>query len=139
MTPLSGRRRVMVLDDDATARLIMTRYLGLYGYDTIEAGTVDQAVASLKRDRVDAVILDIGLAEERTGLDVLRALRRLPGLEKLPVIILSGKVLDQAEEIAIARERAHLFQKPESLDVVIEFLDRVLGASHPQPDRKAIG
>jgi CheY-like chemotaxis protein len=139
MSPLSDRRRVMVLDDDATARLIMTRYLGLYGYDTIEAGTVDQAVASLKRDRVDAVILDIGLAEERTGLDVLRALRRLPGLEKLPVIILSGKVLDQAEEVSIARERAHLFQKPESLDVVIEFLDRVLGESHPLPDRKAIG
>jgi CheY-like chemotaxis protein len=139
MNHLSGRRRVMVLDDDATARLIMSRYLGLYGYDTIEAGTVDQAVASLKRDRVDAVILDIGLAEERTGLDVLRALRRLPGLEKLPVIILSGKVLDQAEEVSIARERAHLFQKPESLDVVIEFLDRVLGESHSQPDRKAIG
>lgn len=128
----------MVLDDDATARLILRRYLALYGYDTVEAGTVDQAVASLKREHVDAVILDIGLAEERTGLDVLRALRHLPGLDKLPVIILSGKVLDDAEELSIARERAYLFQKPENLDVVIQFLDQVL-TKRTHSDRKAFG
>jgi CheY-like chemotaxis protein len=134
-----GRRRVMVLDDDPTARLIMTRYLGLHGYDTIEAGTVDQAVASLTREHVDAVILDIGLAEERKGLDVLRALRRLPGLETVPAIVLSGKILDEAEELSIARERAHLFQKPENLDVLIQYMDQVLEVRHAQSDRKAIG
>jgi DNA-binding response OmpR family regulator len=129
----------MVLDDDATARQILRRYLELYGYDTVEAGTVDDAVASLKREHVHAVILDVGLAEERTGLDVLRALRRLPGLEKLPAIILTGKVLDDAEERSIVRERAYLFQKPENLDVLIQFLDQVLTRAHPQSDRKAIG
>ena len=123
---------MMVLDDEPTARLIMNRYLGLYGYDTIAAGTVDEAVAVLKGERVDAVILDVGLAEERTGLDVLRTLRRLPGLEKVPVIILTGKILDDAEELSIARERAYLFRKPESLDVLVKFLDQMLGTDQPQ-------
>ena len=132
MTPTDRRPRVMVLDDEPTARLIMNRYLGLYGYDTIAAGTVDEAVAVLKRERVDAVILDVGLSEERTGLDVLRTLRRLPGLEKLPVIILTGKILDDAEELSIARERAYLFRKPESLDVLVKFLDQMLGTDQPQ-------
>lgn len=132
MTPTDHRPRVMVLDDEPTARLIMNRYLGLYGYDTIAAGTVDEAVAALKRERVDAVILDVGLSEERTGLDVLRTLRRLPGLEKLPVIILTGKILDDAEELSIARERAYLFRKPESLDVLVKFLDQMLGTDQPQ-------
>ncbi len=132
MTPTDHRPRVMVLDDEPTARLIMNRYLGLYGYDTIAAGTVDEAVAALTRERVDAVILDVGLAEERTGLDVLRTLRRLPGLEKVPVIILTGKILDDAEELSIARERAYLFRKPESLDVLVKFLDQMLGTDQPQ-------
>lgn len=132
MTPTDRRPRVMVLDDEPTARLIMHRYLGLYGYDTIAAATVDEAVAVLKRDRVDAVILDVGLSEERTGLDVLRTLRRLPGLEKVPVIILTGKILDDAEELSIARERAYLFRKPESLDVLVKFLDQMLGTDQPQ-------
>jgi CheY-like chemotaxis protein len=122
----------MVLDDEPTARLIMHRFLGLHGYDTIATGTVDEAVAVLKRERVDAVILDVGLAEERTGLDVLRTLRGLPGLEKLPAIILTGKILDDAEELSIARERAYLFCKPESLDVLVKFLDQILGTDQPQ-------
>ncbi len=126
------RPRVMVLDDEPTARLIMNRYLGLHGYDTIAAGTVDEAVAVLKREHVDAVILDVGLAEERTGLDVLRTLRRLPGLDKLPVIILTGKILDDAEELSITRERAYLFRKPESLDVLVRFLDQILNRDQPQ-------
>lgn len=139
MTPTVGRRRILVLDDEPTARLIMRRFLELYGYDTIEAGAVDEAVGLLKQESVNAVILDIGLGEERTGLDVLRALRRLPGLDMLPAIILTGKILDAAEELSIARERAHLFQKPENLDVLIEFLDRILNASQPRSDHQAAG
>jgi CheY-like chemotaxis protein len=124
--------RVLVLDDEPVARQIMRRYLGLHGYETLEAGTVDDAVETLKREPVDAVILDVRLAEERTGLDVLRSLRRIPGLEKLPAIILTGKILDDAEELAITRERAFLFHKPESLDVLINFLDQMLGTDRPQ-------
>lgn len=124
--------RVMVLDDEPVARQIMRRYLGLHGYETLDAGTVDDAVAILKREPVDAVILDVRLAEERTGLDVLRSLRQIPGLEKLPAIILTGKILDDAEELAITRARAFLFHKPESLDVLINFLDQMLGTDQPQ-------
>lgn len=124
--------RIMVLDDEPVARQIMRRYLGLHGYETLEAGTVDEAVETLKRESVDAVILDVRLAEERTGLDVLKSLRRLPGLENLPAIILTGKILDDAEELSITRERAYLFHKPESLDVLINFLDQMLGTDQPQ-------
>lgn len=124
--------RIMVLDDEPVARQIMRRYLGLHGYETLEAGTVEEAVETLKRESVDAVILDVRLAEERTGLDVLKSLRRLPGLEKLPAIILTGKILDDAEELSITRERAYLFHKPESLDVLINFLDQMLGTDQPQ-------
>ncbi|MGH9313482.1 MAG: response regulator [Vicinamibacterales bacterium] len=124
--------RIMVLDDEPVARQIMRRYLGLHGYETLEAGTVDEAVETLKREPVDAVILDVRLAEERTGLDVLKSLRRLPGLENLPAIILTGKILDDVEELSITRERAYLFHKPESLDVLINFLDQMLGTDQPQ-------
>ena len=111
---------------------IMDRYLGLHGYDTIEAANVDDAVTTLKRERVDAVILDVRLAEERTGLDVLGTLRGLPGLESLPVDHPDRQDADGQEELSIARERAFLFRKPESLDVLVNFLNRILGTDQPQ-------
>jgi CheY-like chemotaxis protein len=132
MADAPERRRVLVLDDEPVARGIMGRYLGLHGYDTVEAGTVADAVTALKRERVDAVILDIRLGEEKTGLDVLRALRGLPARERLPAIILTGKVLTEEEELAITRERAFLFRKPESLDVLVDFLNRILGTDQPR-------
>jgi CheY-like chemotaxis protein len=125
-SPAAERPCILILDDEPVARKIMGRYLGLHGYDTIEAGTVDETVSALRGGGVDAVILDIRLAEDKTGLDVLRTLRGLPGLEQLPVIILTGKVLTDGEELAITRERAFLFRKPESLDVLLESLDRMI-------------
>jgi CheY-like chemotaxis protein len=108
MSDAPARRRILTLDDEPVARGIMGRYLGLHGFDTVEAGSVADAVTALKRERVDAVILDIKLGEQKTGLDVLRALRALPGLDRLPAIILTGKVLTEEEELAITRERAFL-------------------------------
>jgi CheY-like chemotaxis protein len=122
----------MVLDDEPTARLILGRYLGLHGYQTLEAGTVDEAVSTLRREPVDAVILDVRLSEEKTGLDVLRTLRQIPGLEKLPAIILTGAILSDQEEMSITRQRAFLFRKPESLDVLVSFLDQMLGTDQPR-------
>jgi DNA-binding response OmpR family regulator len=132
MTPPSRPLRVVVLDDEATARELMRRYLGLHGYEVVEAATAEQASRALGERPVDAVILDVRLAEQQTGLDVLRALRRQKGLEKVPVIILTGAMLSDEEELMITRQRAFLFRKPESLDVLIDFLDQMTGTDQPQ-------
>jgi response regulator RpfG family c-di-GMP phosphodiesterase len=132
MTSPSRRLRVVVLDDEPTARELMRRYLGLHGYDVVEAATVEEAVRALGERPVDAVILDVRLAEEQTGLDVLQSLRRQKGLEKVPVIILTGAVLSDEEELLITRQRAFLFRKPESLDLLVNFLDQMTGSDQPQ-------
>jgi response regulator RpfG family c-di-GMP phosphodiesterase len=132
MTSAARRLRVVVLDDEATARELMRRYLGLHGYDVVEAATVAEAVQALGERPVDAVILDVRLAEEQTGLDVLQSLRRQKGLEKVPVIILTGAVLSDEEELLITRQRAFLFRKPESLDLLLNFLDQMTGTDQPQ-------
>jgi two-component system response regulator HydG len=123
---------VVILDDEPIARDLLRRFLSLHGYETVETATVDDAVDALKRGPVDAVILDVRLPEERTGLDVMRLLRREAPLVKVPVIILTGSILSDEEELAITRERGFLFRKPESLDVLMSFLDQLMGTDQPQ-------
>jgi DNA-binding response OmpR family regulator len=132
MAKPSRRLRVVVLDDEPTARDLLRRFLQLHAYEVIEAGTVDQATDALRAQPVDAVILDVRLAEERTGLDVLQALRKESDLQKVPVIILTGALLSDQEEMMITRQRAFLFRKPESLDVLVSFLDQMTGTDQPQ-------
>ncbi|MBI2222580.1 MAG: response regulator [Acidobacteria bacterium] len=123
---------VVVLDDEPIARALLRRFLTKYGYRPVEAATAGEALAALRRGPVDAVILDVRLPETLTGLDVLRMLRREAPLATVPVIILTGAVLSDEEEREVTRERGFLFAKPESLDVLIKFLDQLLGRDQPQ-------
>lgn len=120
--------QVLVLDDDETVRRTLRRFLDAYGYRAIEAATFDEAVAQFETTPgIFAVILDVRLPGGRTGLDVLVDLRRRPGLEHIPVLIMTGGTVDDEEAARIARHRAHLFYKPEGFDTLLDFLDRLTG------------
>jgi CheY-like chemotaxis protein len=131
MPPPAGPS-VVVLDDEPFARDLLRRFLTKYGYQAVETATAEEAIAALRRGPVDAVILDVRLPEDLTGLDVLRMLRREAPLATVPVIILTGSVLSDEEELEVTRQRGFLFAKPESLDVLIKFLDQLLGRDQPQ-------
>lgn len=119
--------RVVILDDEPIARDLLKRYLTRRDYEAIETASVDAAVAVLRQGAVDAVILDFRLGEERNGLDVLRQFRAEAPQAAAPVIILTGALLSESEEIEITKNRGFLFHKPESLEVLLDFLDRLLG------------
>lgn len=123
---------VVVLDDEPATRDLLRRFLQKYGYRTVSTATTAEAIGALQSGPVDAVILDVRLPEKLNGLDVLRMLRREAPLAKVPVIILTGSVLSEEEQIEVTRSRGFLFAKPESLDVLMKFLDQLLGRDQPQ-------
>lgn len=127
-----ARPRVVVLDDEPIARDILRRFLNRYGYDAVETSTARQAVEALHGGGVEAVILDVRLPERLTGLDVLRMFRRETSQSHVPVIILTGSILSDEEETEITRNRGFLFHKPESMDLLMQFIDRLLGRDQPQ-------
>jgi CheY-like chemotaxis protein len=124
--------RVLVLDDEATARDLLRRFLARHGYEAVEASSAAEAVAALRGGGMEAVILDVRLPEKMTGLDVLRRFRRDTPESQAPVIILTGSSLSDEEEAEITRSRGFLFHKPESLHVLMQFLDQLLGRDQPQ-------
>lgn len=66
-------------------------FLNLYGYDVLVASHPDTAFKRLKQSAasLDAMILDIGLDDNRSGLEVLELMRlddrfvNLPGYERV--------------------------------------------------------
>ena len=61
---------VLVVDDDASVRLIATEALSAEGYGVLEAHDGASAIRMIREGNVDVVILDLGLPEI-SGLDVL--------------------------------------------------------------------
>lgn len=63
--------RVLVVEDDAQLRRIITSNLSVRGHQVREASDASEALAALAEERPDLLILDINLPD-RTGWDVLR-------------------------------------------------------------------
>jgi CheY-like chemotaxis protein len=55
-------------------------------YEVSAAAGVDEALSLVHNHTFDGLVLDINLCEERTGVDLLRAIRALPEHRQVPAI-----------------------------------------------------
>ena len=118
---------VLVLDDEPFVRAAARRFLKGSGYGCVETETVAAAIEILRTRKVVAAMLDMRLPDGRTGLDLLTDLRRIPECREIPVLIVTGSILTQAEQTAITKQRGFLFFKPEGFSTIVDFLDRLTG------------
>lgn len=118
---------VLVLDDEPFVRQAARRFLKGSGYGCIEADTVAGALEALRTKPIVAAMLDMRLPDGRTGVDLLNDLRQMPGMKEIPVLIVTGSVLTDAEQAAITRQRGFVFFKPEGFSTIVKFLDQLTG------------
>jgi CheY-like chemotaxis protein len=96
------RPTVMVVDDSADARTILSIYLSKTGYQVVTAASAEDCLAKLRHHNVDAVILDSNMPGGG-GAHVCRVLRDDPqyrGPRELPIIVYT------AHPDAFSREEA---------------------------------
>ena len=80
----------MVVEDDATVRDVLERYLVRDGHRVSTCGDGEQALAMLEADPPDLVVLDLMLPGV-DGFDVCRSLRRRSdALRRVPIVMLSA-------------------------------------------------
>ncbi|MFT3965069.1 MAG: response regulator [Sphingobium sp.] len=95
--------RVLIVEDDARQRMLLSRLLIDQGYAVEAVGTAASAVGAM-RAAVDLLITDVDLGSRVTGVEIARLARSAqPGL---PVIILSARdpVLPEGEDVAYLRK-----------------------------------
>jgi len=80
-------RRVLLVEDEPPLRRVVSRNLTGRGLQVREAETAAEALAAVRSDRPDLLLLDINLPD-RTGWDVLRELRGRG--QEVPTIVISA-------------------------------------------------
>ncbi|HEV7887341.1 MAG TPA: diguanylate cyclase [Acidimicrobiales bacterium] len=96
---------VLVAEDSATARAAIRHHLTSYGYSVVEAGDGEEALAVVRREQPDAVLLDVEMPV-LDGHAVLAAMQRDGALAHIPVVFLTGRH-DAAELVAGLQAGAH--------------------------------
>jgi DNA-binding response OmpR family regulator len=86
---------VLVVDDEAIVRDVVTRYLERDGHHVVSAGNGDEARGLIEREAPSLVLLDVMLPGETDGLALCRWIR---STSELPVILLTARG-DEADRI----------------------------------------
>jgi HAMP domain-containing protein/CheY-like chemotaxis protein len=99
-----GARRILVVEDDDVQRAQIVQMVSRPDVVVHQAATYREALAIVRRDRPDFVILDIRLPD-RSGFKLLDHFRRSQRLRQVPVVVYTAADLTAQETEAV--ERAH--------------------------------
>ena len=93
--------RVLVVDDDTGGRRLTRATLKTAGFEVIEAADGQQAVDAFRAQMPDLVLMDVSMPV-MDGFTACAELRRIPGAQRVPVVMMTG--LDDVESIERAFE-----------------------------------
>lgn len=121
--PPSGPRLVLVVDDDAGVRGLISRYLERAGYDVVGASGAKEALRLARSLRPDLICLDV-LLQDGDGYAVLEQLAADTTTQGIPVLMVS--VLPDEGEGRDRGAVGHL-SKPVAEPVLVAQVASILG------------
>jgi PAS domain S-box-containing protein len=122
-----GKKSILVVDDDKSIRELLRQELESEGYQVREAVDGRDALAQVKREKPDLIVLDV-MMPELSGFDVAAVLRNDPETLNIPIVILSV-IQDQQRGYRLGVDR--YFTKPTDTQVLLDEIGLLLarGAS----------
>lgn len=113
---------VLVVDDDASLRLLCRVNLQLEGYRVLEARVIAEAREVLRSEAVDLVLLDVHVGPG-SGIELMRSVREQGGAP--PIVLVTGSArLDAATQAEADGVVAKPFRLEELLGVVRQLVSR---------------
>ncbi|HAX76549.1 MAG TPA: hybrid sensor histidine kinase/response regulator, partial [Cyanobacteria bacterium UBA11372] len=134
-------KSLLIVEDDEIQRRSIVELIGNTDVASTAVGTGSEALAALKQNRFDCLVLDLGLPD-MSGIALIEQIKQDPNLRYLPIIVYTGKELSPQEETELRRISDSIIVKdvrsPERLlDETALFLHRVQ-ANLPAPKRQIL-
>jgi CheY-like chemotaxis protein len=117
---------VLLVEDTEDNRFMMRRLLEMAGYRVVEATNGEEAVGLAQSERPDLVLMDLSLPVI-DGLAATRAIRKLDGLNKIPIIAVSAHDTSDFQADALAAGCDSYITKPIDFSQLERLIARLLG------------
>ncbi len=123
-------RRVLVVDDSATLRRVLTMHLESGGYEVELASDGAEALERVQRAPFDLVLTDF-VMPRLNGYQLAQAIRSIPSLARLPVVLVSARAEAVAARFVAQTGAAGWIAKPFSSAQLLTVVGRALGELPP--------
>jgi DNA-binding response OmpR family regulator len=129
---MTAGRRILIVDDDSALRQSLTEQLELNEeFVTVECETAAQALEIAKHERLDAILLDVGLPD-MDGRELCRRLR--DAAVQVPIVMLTGADSDADTILGLDAGADDYVTKPFRLSVLLARLRAHLRQSEHSDD-----
>jgi DNA-binding NtrC family response regulator len=118
-----GQPRILLVDDDASFRFTVRRYLASMGFDVTVAASCAEAQEAVRGSAFDAAVLDFELPDGN-ALDILKGLGEVE--PRVPAMILTGHGTIDLAVRAVKEGAEHFLTKPPDLTALTLTLQRML-------------
>lgn len=116
---------ILVVEDDPRVVELLHIALGAHGFRVVSAQNGDDAWQLLLDEQPDLVVLDVRLPR-RSGLDLVDGIRREPGFQHLPIILVSALAETESRIAGLARGADDYMAKPFSPKELVARVRRLL-------------
>ena len=117
----SGKRRILVVDDDERLRSRMARAFEERGYEAQQAEGYDAAILIAERESTEFAVVDLRMPG-KSGLEVVRELHRIDPATKIVVLTGYGSIATALEAVRLGA--THYLTKPADVDELIAAFGR---------------
>ncbi|MGD9641951.1 MAG: response regulator transcription factor [Elusimicrobiales bacterium] len=93
------KERALIVDDDTELLGILRKYLENHGLETISAANGAEALAAAPAGKPDIIITDVEMPR-MDGFTLCRRVKENKVLADIPVIIMTGKKISEADQVA---------------------------------------
>ena len=119
-------RRVLVTEDEADVAMLIRFHLEREGWEVVTAENGLQALGHIREDRPDLLITDV-MMPEMNGFELIASLLRDPDLTDLPVIVLTGKAVEDTDVLQAYEMGVYVYlTKPFRAEEIVTLAERMM-------------
>ncbi len=108
---MSGKPRILVVDDEADLVSVLRLGLEIEGFEVIEASDGEEGLRKAREEHPDLMVLDLMLPK-LDGYKVCRSLKFDERFKNLPILILSARTGEQDRRLALDLGANAFISKP---------------------------
>lgn len=134
-----GMRTILVVEDYDDIRGMLKILLESEHLRVLEAASGPEALALIKSERPDVVLMDLSLPGF-DGCETIRRLRKIDGFQNTPIIVLSAHSAQSSYEAAFRAGTDYFLTKPVDFDELESLLKQILmngNVNRPRDSRSA--
>ena len=116
-------KQILIVDDDPDVLEVLKEIVKAYGFEVIAAATARDAIATLTRQTVDLIILDLAMPQI-SGDQFLEFIRKKGSAT--PVMVVSGHVTPDLEAKVKASGVRVIVQKPFEVATIVDGMEEAM-------------